>query len=109
MREREVAIGNLAASDALGGIQHIADVVENGDVRVLPQDHAGGRCEEQNGRDQIAQCPSGRAESNIFLRAEPQFLPSAMIVAGGVGSRADGHEERDEPANAGPAEETGSA
>ena len=60
VRQGKIAVGNLAEGDALGGIQNVAEIEENGDVRVLPKHHAGGGRKERRRGDPVARRPAQR-------------------------------------------------
>jgi hypothetical protein len=47
--EREVAVWDLAEGDPVGAVEDIAEVPENGDVGVLPENDGGGCGEEERG------------------------------------------------------------
>jgi len=46
MDEGEVAVGMLAERDALAAVQQVAEVPEDGEAGVLPEDEGGGGEEE---------------------------------------------------------------
>ena len=58
VRQGKVAIGHLAESDALRGVEDIAEIEEHRDVRVLPKHHAGGRGKKRRSREPVAQRPA---------------------------------------------------
>ena len=58
VRQGKIAVGNLAEGDALGSIENVAEIEENGDVRVLPKHHAGGGRKQRRGGDPVARRPA---------------------------------------------------
>ena len=66
MREGKVAVRHLAEGDALGGVENVAEIEEDGDVRVLPEDDAGRREKKPGSGEPVAQLSSA-------ARGEPDF------------------------------------
>ncbi len=63
--EGEIAIGKLAVGDARGGVEYVAEVPEDGDVRILPEDDGGRGGEEADGGEPVAQRPARRGSLTI--------------------------------------------
>jgi hypothetical protein len=58
MRQGKVAVGHLAEGDALRGVENVAEIEQNRDVRILPE-HDGGRREKKPGSGEpVAYCPA---------------------------------------------------
>jgi len=46
VRERKIAIGKIAEGNPVGVFQNVAEVPENRQARILPEDNCGG-CQEK--------------------------------------------------------------
>ena len=68
--QREIAIRHLAQSDAKARVQRVACVPEDGEMRILPQDH-GGAGQKERGR-----CRKSRAGSRGLAAAGDSLRPA---------------------------------
>jgi hypothetical protein len=58
MGEGEIAIRHLPQGDARGAVKNVAQVPQNGKVRVLPQNHACRSHKQAASGKPVAQCPA---------------------------------------------------
>jgi hypothetical protein len=56
VREREVAVGNLAQRDAVAAVEQVREVPQHGDMGVLPEDDGRGGQQEERAGDHRQAC-----------------------------------------------------
>jgi hypothetical protein len=81
VRQWEVAVGNLAEGDALGGVEDVTEIEEDGDVRVLPQDDAGGRSKKRRSRNPVGSDSEGAGSGAPITIRDDSNRPSAARKA----------------------------
>ena len=67
MNEGKIAIRHLPERDAQAGIEGIAYVPEDSNVRVLPENDGGTGKEEQAGGDVVAQVPASAGNHGCIV------------------------------------------
>jgi hypothetical protein len=67
VNQRKIAIGHLPKSDAKAGVQRVACVPQDGQMRVLPKNHGGAGQEERGGGEAVAEAPASLGQRRFEL------------------------------------------